>query len=173
MKKADVLQPVGRILRSQGAGGELKFKLFPDFSLERVSSLFLRHGDRTERFDVEAVRCERGSSYIKLRGIDGLKEAETLRGYEILISAERLAPAGENAYFAGQLIGCRVSTLSGEDLGVVREVVPVGESGLLVVKREGRETIIPLAADICREIRPEEGMIRVDPPDGLLDLNEI
>jgi len=174
LKKADFLQPVGRILRSQGAGGELKFKRFPDFSLEGASVLFLgKEGGSARRFEVESVRRERGSDFLKLEGVDSLEAAEALRGFDVLLPVDSLASPGEGMYFAGQLEGCRVATLDGRELGVVTAVVPVGESGFLVVEREGRETLIPLAEGICRDIRPEEGLIRVDPPDGLLDLNEI
>jgi len=151
----------------------MKFKLFPDFRLEGSPFLFLRRGREAERFVVQSVRRERGSGFLKLEGVDSLESAEALRGREILLPAANLPSPGEDAYFACQLVGCRVVTLSGEDLGEVTDVVPVGESGLLIVNREGKETLIPLSAGICREIRPEEGRIRVDPPDGLLDLNEI
>ncbi|MBN2200120.1 MAG: 16S rRNA processing protein RimM [Candidatus Aminicenantes bacterium] len=151
----------------------MKFKLFPDFRLEGVPFLFLRRAGNVERFAVRSVRRERGSGFLKLEGVDSSVAAEAMRGSEILLSVSNLPPPGEDAFFAGQLIGCRVVTLSGEDLGAVTAVVPVGESGLLVVEREGKEVLIPLSARICREIRPEEGRIRVDPPDGLLDLNEI
>lgn len=173
MKKADVLQPVGRVLRSQGAGGELKVRLFADVKQEPPPGIFLRRSGKTKRFEVETLRRERGSVYLKLRGVDELNSAESLRGSEICLPVESLEPPGEDAYFAGQLVGCRVSAMSGEDLGVVTAVIPVGDTGLLVVERRGGEALIPLAADICREVKPEEGLIRVDPPDGLLDLNEI
>ena len=42
---------------------------------------------------------------------------------------------------------------------------------ILVIESEtGREILIPMAEDICVEINVAAKSIRVDPPEGLLDL---
>jgi ribosomal 30S subunit maturation factor RimM len=42
----------------------------------------------------------------------------------------------------------------------------------LVVESPRGEVLIPLAVDICVEIDVSGKRIRIDPPDGLLELNE-
>jgi ribosomal 30S subunit maturation factor RimM len=39
------------------------------------------------------------------------------------------------------------------------------------VDRTGEEILIPLAVEICVEINVAAGRIRIEPPEGLLDLN--
>ncbi len=172
MKKAD-LRSVGRLLRAQGTGGELKYRQDADFALEPGMTVVVESRGGLESTKVGSVRQERGSRYLMLEGVSDLASAEALAGRDILVNRECLRHPAEGTFFTEQLIGCRVMTMSGQDIGLVREVIPVGESGLLIVEREGREATIPLAADICRDVRPEEGLIRIDPPDGLLDLDEI
>jgi ribosomal 30S subunit maturation factor RimM len=41
------------------------------------------------------------------------------------------------------------------------------------VAREGRELFVPFTEAICVEVDPEARVIVIDPPDGLLELNEI
>ena len=41
---------------------------------------------------------------------------------------------------------------------------------LAVVDDAGRERLIPMASDICVQIDVEKKLIRVDPPEGLLEL---
>jgi ribosomal 30S subunit maturation factor RimM len=41
----------------------------------------------------------------------------------------------------------------------------------LVIDGAGGEILIPLAAEICREIDPAAKRIVIDPPAGLIDLN--
>jgi len=57
----------------------------------------------------------------------------------------------------------------------VKDVVELGDSTLLVVEGTSgsREVLIPLCRQICVEIDLAGRRIVVDPPDGLLDLNEI
>ena len=64
---------------------------------------------------------------------------------------------------------------SGERVGTVADVLTAGASTLLSVERgPGRtEVMIPLSRSICVDIDPARKRIVIDPPDGLLDLNEI
>jgi len=73
------------------------------------------------------------------------------------------------------LVGCSVETKEGEFVGVVKDVLSIGESTLLAVEREPgpKEVLIPLSRDICPEIDLAGKRVVIDPPEGLLDLNEI
>ena len=70
-----------------------------------------------------------------------------------------------------ELTGCRVETIEGQQLGRVREVMKTGGVEMLVVESDvgEREYLIPLAETICVEIDTESKLIRVDPPEGLLE----
>ena len=66
---------------------------------------------------------------------------------------------------------CRVETVAREEIGRVREVMRTGGVEILVVTNEaGHETLIPMARDICLDIDVEKKLIRIDPPEGLLEL---
>jgi 16S rRNA processing protein RimM len=73
------------------------------------------------------------------------------------------------------LVGCAVTTKAQEKIGIVKDVWPIGESVLLVVEssREAKEILIPFSQAICPEVDTVQKRIVIDPPDGLLDLNEI
>jgi 16S rRNA processing protein RimM len=43
----------------------------------------------------------------------------------------------------------------------------------LVLARDGGEIFVPFTDAICVEVDTEAGTIVIDPPDGLLELNEI
>jgi 16S rRNA processing protein RimM len=108
-----------------------------------------------------------------VKGLDSQAQAEALTGQEMKVLSNDLLPPEEGSFYPSQLLGCRVLTRGGADLGQVTAVLPIADSGLLVVGRGGQEVYIPLAQAICYEIDPQGGYIRVDPPEGLLNLNEI
>lgn len=58
---------------------------------------------------------------------------------------------------------------------MVTNVIVNGASTLLAVEPGGTsgEILIPLCRAICVDIDPAARRIVIDPPDGLLDLNEI
>jgi ribosomal 30S subunit maturation factor RimM len=70
------------------------------------------------------------------------------------------------------LEGCRVETVEGVSLGTVREVLHTGgEAPVLVIRDEtGRENLVPLAESICVGIDVDAKLIRVDAPEGLLEI---
>jgi 16S rRNA processing protein RimM len=83
-----------------------------------------------------------------------------------------LQPLESGQYYEHQLIGCRAETVGNDVIGpVIRVEGGAGGSRLVVDGRYG-EILIPLATHICVEIDVAGRKIRVDPPEGLLELNE-
>ena len=58
-------------------------------------------------------------------------------------------------------------------VGSVKDILFIEGNDLLVVERGEREMFVPFTESICVEVNLEERKITVDPPDGLLDLDEI
>ena len=102
-----------------------------------------------------------------------MPEAKELVGEEILVPERNLQSLEKDQYYIFQLIGCSVITKAGDKIGIVEDVVPTPESELLVVRRGGKEVLIPAVTEICLEMNIDKKEIVIDPPEGLLDLNEI
>ena len=105
--------------------------------------------------------------------MDSISEAERFRGQEIKLPEEDIPDREEDEYYLYQLTGCRVFDSKGEEIGVVREVQIIAGNELLVLETGYADILIPFAAEICREIDLKQRKIMIDPPEGLLDLNEI
>ena len=78
----------------------------------------------------------------------------------------------EGEYYEWQLVGCRVETVEGAEVGRVSELLRTGgDAPVLVINDErGREHLVPLAESICVEVDVDAKLIRVDPPDELIEL---
>jgi len=64
-------------------------------------------------------------------------------------------------------------TLDGREVGRVKDVIGIQANDLLVVADGDREILIPLVGTICREFDLLSKRVVIDPPPGLLDINEI
>lgn len=106
--------------------------------------------------------------------METIGQAEALAGSEILVPEDGLPERDTDHYPVADLIGCAVTDVGGEPWGVVTAVWESGGAAVLVVGRAGgRETLIPFSAALCPVIDTGGKRITVDPPDGLLDLNDI
>ena len=64
-----------------------------------------------------------------------------------------------------------METVDGEKVGDVTEIMRTGGVEILtVVDNAGRDRLIPMASDICVDVDVEKKLIRIDPPEGLLEL---
>jgi 16S rRNA processing protein RimM len=94
-------------------------------------------------------------------------------GLEVLLPDEGFQALEEDNYYVFQIIGCSVVTKSGEEVGTVTNLWLIPENDLLVVTKGKTEILIPFSHSVCLEVDLKLKKIRVDPPEGLLDLNEI
>ena len=90
-----------------------------------------------------------------------------------MIPEEDLEPPGRGNYYLFQLNGCSVVLKSGEEIGLVEDILFISENDLLIVGKGKRKIYVPFSESICVEVNLEKREIVIDPPDGLLDLNEI
>jgi 16S rRNA processing protein RimM len=173
LKKSEIVL-LGKVLRSQGRDGTVKLRLHErGLSGLSCATVYLRKADGFEARAVESLRLDRNSHFLKLKGVDTLAQADALAGLEVYIDEADFRPLERDRFYEFQVIGCRVVTRDGVEIGEVAGVLPAGGPVLLVVKRGGREIYVPFTEAICLRVDPEAKEILIDPPDGLLELNEI
>jgi 16S rRNA processing protein RimM len=165
---------VGRIARAHGIRGQVIVNPESDFADERFqpgAELYLERGGSVERIRLTTARFHRDRPVIGIEGVESMNEAEALAGKELRVPVERLAPLPADTFYRHDLIGCRVETTAGQDVGVVDDVEGTVGRSRLIVKGANGEILIPLASEICRTIDAAGKRIVIDPPEGLLDLN--
>lgn len=173
MKKADLVL-LGRVLRSQGRDGTVKLKLqekgFPGLS---CATVYLRRAGGFDGHQVESLTLDRNAHFLKLKGIDTLAQADALAGFEVYVAEADFRPLEGDRFYEFELVGSRVVTREGDEVGEIAGVLPAGGAVLLVVRREDREVYVPFTDAICVKVDREAREVVIDPPDGLLELNEI
>ena len=171
---ADDLIVVARVARTRGLRGEVVADLYTDFpgrfeALEQVIAI-APDGSRRS-LQIEEHWFQGNRIIFKFAGYDSIDQAKELAGLQLGIPASERIELPEDTFYEWELAGCRVEALDGMVIGQVREVMRTGGVEILVVAGdEGREFLIPMAHDICVEIDIEQKIVRIDPPEGLLDL---
>ena len=98
----------------------------------------------------------------QLIDIDDRDRAAELLGAEIAIPRDLLPETSADEYYWAELIGLRVLTVSGDDLGRVDHLIETGANDVLVVQGD-RERLIPyIPGQVIVDIDLAQGIIHVD-----------
>lgn len=166
------LVAIARIVRTRGLKGELVADVLTDFperfdNLDQVKAV--TPGGETLDLKIEDFWFQKERVILRFAGFDTIERAGTLRGSEICVPESEAVELETDEYFDWQLIGCRVETVEGNNVGVVSGIMRTGGTEVLVIDDRGRERLIPFATAICPDVDIEGKLIKVDPPDGLLE----
>ena len=172
MDGADDLVAVARVVKPRGIKGEVVAEILTDFperfeSLDTVTAV-AEAGTQSE-LKIEDFWFQNDRIVLKFQGFDSIEVAETLRGSELCVPESDAVELDEDEYFDWQLEGCRVETIDGTELGRVKELMRAGGTELLVIAGEAKEYLIPFAKSICVEVDIDNKVIKIDPPEGLLE----
>ncbi|MBK6795773.1 MAG: 16S rRNA processing protein RimM [Acidobacteria bacterium] len=170
----DDLISIARIARPQGRSGEVVADVltdFPDRFAKLKTAYIKRPGGVIGIAQIERARPHKKRVVLKISGCDSIDQADEFRDSLVMITREELTKLPEDTYYDFDLVGCDVEFADGAPLGKVLAVQGFGAAPLLSVRDlEGRDHLIPLALSICIEIDVEKKRIRIDPPEGLLEL---
>jgi 16S rRNA processing protein RimM len=125
--------------------------------------------------EIESVQTYGRRLAIKFIGIDDPGAAEALVGLDLLLPEDSLAALPEGSFYVHELVGMRVLTRDGREVGTVRRVDETGAAAplLAVAPRpdspEAEEILVPAARSICVAIDRDTRTITLDPPEGLLE----
>jgi 16S rRNA processing protein RimM len=169
------LVALGKIIRLIGKKGELRFRPYEGNKYIPAPGEEILIGGKNQPFPyrLESLSKIKTDLVLKLYGIDSREAAFPLVGQDILVDEKRLPELAEGEFYEYQLIGCVVQTRDSKEVGEVSGFWEVGGKIIMVVKAEEQEILIPFETAICQSIDVANRIITVDPPDGLLDLNEI
>jgi 16S rRNA processing protein RimM len=125
-------------------------------------------GEDGTELTISASRHHGRRLLVTFDGISDRSGAEALRGTVLVVPETWLPDLPEGEWWAHQLEGCEVRTVSGRILGVLREVIPNPANDLWVaVDDEGRETLVPALADLLIDVDVAARSVVVDDVPGL------
>ena len=75
----------------------------------------------------------------------------------------------DESFFIHELVGMRVVTSAGKELGRISEVLQSGAADVYVVKGETGEVLIPAIASVIERIDVKRGEVSITPLPGMLD----
>ena len=160
---------VGRIGRAHGVLGEATIEVRTDdadlrFAVGNAVTL-----ENSKKLIIKSSRWHNQVLLLSFDGITDRNQIEELRDQLISTEVDTSAMApGE--YHYQQLIGSQVFLQSGDQVGVVGEIVKLPGQDLLSVDKGGSQVLVPMVKQIIISIDVAAKKIVINPPEGLLDV---
>ena len=153
----------GQIVNTHGVRGEVKIQPWAD------SAEFLR-GFKKLYINGTAYRLRgsfvhKGCLIAALDGVEDVNAAMALKGKTVCIDrADVKLPKGK--YFLSDILGARVLSEDGTELGVLADVIENPTQNVYVV-RGGAEHLIPAVPEFIRGVDTENGIVTVHLIEGM------
>jgi len=171
---------VGRIGRPHGIRGDVVVGVRtdePDLRFAVGSQLDTDPAD-VGPLTVAAARWHSGALIVRFAGVRDRDAAAELRGTWLSVDSATLAALDDPDEFRDhELVGLSVRTADGTVVGVVEDVLHSGQDLLAIRPSAGpggtsAEILVPFVKAIVTQVDVAAGVLTIDPPPGLLNLEE-
>ena len=162
---------VARLLKPHGLRGEIAAKLLTDRP-ERVAAgatfaLSTPVANATNVV-ISAVRFKKDLLLLSLEGVGDRTSAEAFRGISLMMPVADLPKLEPGSYYHRDLLGMRVVTSAGRDLGLLDEILETGANDVYVVRDGKREVLLPAVQSVIKNVDVKSRVVTADPLPGLL-----
>jgi 16S rRNA processing protein RimM len=171
---ADDYLIVARVLRAHGVRGEVACEIITEFPerFQRTNRVFLTPASRTnwlepldgatpQPYAVTGTRLVQYRGHaevvIDFEGVADRDDAEALRGHLIQVPRREAWKLPRGRFYWHQIIGLKVVSTDGEEIGKVTDILETGANDVYVVKGAGPERLIPAVKEYVKSIAPERG----------------
>ena len=157
---------VAQVMGPHGRDGGLNIRLLSDLSgrFDPGSLLLI---DQLPCLILTSRQTGPDNALVWLEGISTRAQAAQLTGKYLTASPHSNAELEEGEYFHYQLIGMRVRTEEGEELGDIQEILETGSNDVYIVRGSGSELLIPAVSHVVLEVNVADNAMLVCLPDGL------
>lgn len=164
--------PVGKLARTHGLKGELKFYPHDHEGFEFAGGQTVRLARAKKQAQVQSIRGAHAPFIIKLAEVDDIASAKLLTGDEVLVSRADFPslPAGE--YYRFEMEGLEVFDEESQPCGVIVDVVPTGSNDVYIVRNGDNgdaEWMLPMIDSVVKSVDLQAGKLVFRRVEGLFD----
>lgn len=163
---------IGVITSTHGLKGEVKvFPTTDDVArFKKLKKCILRtpKGD----MEVEKASCKffKNMVILSFKEFKDINEVEKYKNCELYVSREDAVPLEEDEYYISDVIGMKVVSNDGEELGVLKDVLQTGANDVFIVDmKDGRELLLPVIKECVLDIDYDNKQVIVKLMKGMLD----
>ena len=135
---------IGQLGRSHGLHGEILMYLTTDFPERIRHGKVVFIGKNNSPFTIEQARHHNKGLLLKFENINQIEDLEKLTNALVFVRTDSLPPLPDGEYYHHQLLGLNVVNETGQEVGVLNEILETGANDVyIVINSDGKEELIP------------------------------
>lgn len=159
---------VGAITSTHGVRGEVK--VFPTTDDAKRYSKLKEVYLEDKLVHIEGVKYFKNLVIVKFKEYNSLNEVESIKGKNLYVTRENAVKLKKDEYFVADLIGLRVIDEEKNIGGELVDVMSTGANDVYIISLDDkRELLLPAIKECILNVDIEEGVIKVNILEGLLD----
>ena len=142
---------IGQIVNTSGLKGVMKVKPFTDdiTKFSNLKTIYVSIKKELKEFEIE--------------------QAEDYRNLYLKIKRNKDEKLEKDSYYIVDILGCKIITDEGKELGDIEDVFSTGSNDVYVVKDElGKQVLLPAIKDVIKKVDIKNKVITVHLLEGLL-----
>ncbi len=164
---------IGQIAKLHGYKGGVS--LFLDVShpdeYKDIESFFVDIDGILTPFFVESFKLKnKGFAAVKFQGIDSEQEARNLVKKKVFIPETELKEMDESGFYDHEVIGYEVEDVVKGTIGKVTAIADFKLNPLLIIDFNEKEILLPLFDGLIVNVDRKSKKLKVNAPEGLIDL---
>ena len=168
-KTADDLIVVATVSKPHGVNGAMKVRVesHNPGRFKPGAKLLAVVAGTARSFTVAKFVPQNDWGILTLAEVSSVEQAEQLRGADLGVRERELGPLPAGCYYTFQIIGLKVVSRTGQELGTVAVVEELPAGDAYVVRGRGAEFRVPAQGGFIQSIDLDRGLMVIDDVEGL------
>lgn len=163
---------IGKVLRPHGLKGEVTIFLEADVPVkwQSLRGVYININGQFIPYRIERISLKGSQAFVKFTGVSSPEDAAFLQRRNLYLpKADRPRRTGLE-FYDDEIIGFKIHEKSAGLLGTVIRVDRTGASRHLIFTLQEKEKMIPVSGPFITSINRSAKIIRVELPEGFLDI---
>lgn len=162
---------LGRVGRAFGVQGAFRIWPYAE-NHERFHDLrevTLTQTAKSMTVHLKSVRLAKGHVIVETEEFNTPEDVRPWINGEVEIDESERVVLPEGQYFHDQIIGLKVRTTDGQDLGEIAEIIDNAANDVYICRNGEKEVLIPAVEEFIREIDLDKGTMTIEAMPGLIE----
>ncbi|MCC2679698.1 MAG: putative rRNA processing protein [Pseudobdellovibrio sp.] len=169
------LKHVGKVMDAHGIRGDIYCLIFSgDVSwCDQLDELQLQHNGQSHSFEIVKLKPFKKGFIATLKGFTDRNRAEEFKGAELWVDESIFTSEDGEALFLNEVLNFELIDETLGAIGTIGDFSSNGIQDLLVIKSKSGEVFeVPFVKEYVLDINFDSKKIKVDLPEGLLEINK-